>query len=89
MPAVPVIELQAHQGCINGIAWAPHSSAHLCTCSDDREALIWDITSCPKVLDEPMLSYTAPQEINQLQWDRTQEQRVSICYENCVQVLRV
>mmetsp|Transcript_10847 Transcript_10847/g.11269 ORF Transcript_10847/g.11269 Transcript_10847/m.11269 type:complete len:333 (+) Transcript_10847:27-1025(+) len=89
MPSTPAIELQAHQGAINGIAWAPHSSSHLCTCSDDREALIWDITSLPKILDEPMLSYNAQHEINQLQWDRSQEQRVAICFENSVQVLRV
>jgi DDB1- and CUL4-associated factor 7 len=89
MPSTPVVELSAHQGVVNGLAWAPHSSCHLCTCSDDHEALIWDITACPKVLDEPMLSYTADAEINQLQWDRTQEQRVGICFDTSVQVLRV
>eukprot|EP00602_Paraphysomonas_sp_CaronLab_P003977 CAMPEP_0185017818 /NCGR_PEP_ID=MMETSP1103-20130426/705_1 /TAXON_ID=36769 /ORGANISM="Paraphysomonas bandaiensis, Strain Caron Lab Isolate" /LENGTH=334 /DNA_ID=CAMNT_0027547399 /DNA_START=52 /DNA_END=1056 /DNA_ORIENTATION=- len=89
MPSVACMELLAHQASVNGLAWAPHSSCHLCTCSDDHEALIWDITAAPKTIDEPMLSYTAESEINQLQWDKTQEQRVGICFDNSVQVLRV
>jgi DDB1- and CUL4-associated factor 7 len=89
MPSVPCMELLAHQAAVNGVAWAPHSSCHLCTCSDDREALIWDINSKPKTLDEPMLSYMADAEINQLQWDKSQEQRVGICYDSNVQVLLV
>ncbi|XP_065317438.1 DDB1- and CUL4-associated factor 7-like isoform X2 [Gordionus sp. m RMFG-2023] len=28
---------------INAFAWAPHSSSHLCTVSDDKQAMIWDI----------------------------------------------
>lgn len=89
MPSVPAIELTAHQASVNSLAWAPHSANHLCTCSDDHDALIWDITSTPKTMDEPMLSYTAEGEINQLQWDKTQEQRVAICFDQSVQVLRV
>jgi WD repeat-containing protein 68 len=89
MPSVPAIELSAHQASVNGLAWAPHSANHLCTGSDDHDALIWDITSAPKTVEEPMLSYTADAEINQLQWDKTQEQRVAICFDRTVQVLRV
>lgn len=30
-PTLPVAELQRHQACVNGLAWAPHSSCHICT----------------------------------------------------------
>jgi hypothetical protein len=33
------------------LAWAPHSACHICTCSDDRSALIWDLKHMPKVRD--------------------------------------
>ncbi|CAE7532128.1 wdr68, partial [Symbiodinium microadriaticum] len=36
MPSIPCVELLAHQAAVNGLAWAPHSSCHLCTCSDDH-----------------------------------------------------
>mmetsp|Transcript_18475 Transcript_18475/g.30797 ORF Transcript_18475/g.30797 Transcript_18475/m.30797 type:complete len:332 (+) Transcript_18475:206-1201(+) len=89
MPSVPAIELRAHQASVNGLAWAPHSANHICTCSDDHDALIWDVTTTPRTVEEPMLSYSADAEINQLQWDKTQEQRVAICFDRSVQVLRV
>jgi WD repeat-containing protein 68 len=31
VPAVPVAELHGHSGAMNSIAWAPHSSGHLCS----------------------------------------------------------
>ncbi|CAF2069292.1 unnamed protein product [Brassica oleracea var. botrytis] len=43
-PALPVVELQRHQASVNAIAWAPHSSLHICTAGDDSQALIWDIS---------------------------------------------
>lgn len=51
VPSIPVAELGAHTACVNAIAWAPHSSCHLCTCSDDSQALIWDLTAMPKPID--------------------------------------
>jgi len=35
VPSIPVAELGAHTASVNSIAWAPHSSCHLCTCADD------------------------------------------------------
>lgn len=43
MPTYPVVELVGHEGALNGIAWAPHSSNHICTCGEDQQVLIWDI----------------------------------------------
>ncbi len=33
------------QACVNALAWAPHSSCHICTAGDDSQALIWDLSS--------------------------------------------
>ena len=56
-----------------GIAWAPHSSCHICTAGDDHQALIWDIQQMPRAIEDPILAYTAAEgEINQIQWGATQ-----------------
>jgi hypothetical protein len=36
-PTMPVAELQRHQACVNALAWAPHSSCHICTAGDDTQ----------------------------------------------------
>ena len=41
--ALPVAVLGAHSACVNAVAWAPHSSCHICTAGDDNQALIWDL----------------------------------------------
>jgi len=51
VPSVPAAELQGHQACVNGLAWAPHSSCHICTAGDDKQALIWDLSSMPKTIE--------------------------------------
>jgi WD repeat-containing protein 68 len=87
MPSIPLVEMTGHGASVNGLAWAPNSACHLCSVSDDQDALIWDITSSPKVIEEPILSYSADAEINMLQWDMPYW--VGICYDKYVQVLRV
>ncbi|GAA0164025.1 hypothetical protein LIER_19754 [Lithospermum erythrorhizon] len=42
-PMLPVVELQRHQASVSAVAWAPHSSRHICTVGDDSQALIWDL----------------------------------------------
>jgi WD repeat-containing protein 68 len=37
-PTLPVAELQRHRAPVNTLAWAPHSSCHLCTAGDDSQA---------------------------------------------------
>ena len=89
VPSTPVAELVGHIGALNGIAWAPHSPNHICTCGDDRQALIWDITTKNMIIEDPILAFSAAGEINQLQWDSSHEDWVAICFLDCMQILKV
>lgn len=96
-PTVPIMELTRHQGAVNAIAWAPHSSAHICSVADDGQALIWDVSGLPPAPGQPpsggsldpMLAYTAGSEVNQLQWSAAQPDWVAVCFGNKTQILRV
>lgn len=93
VPTVPVAELQRHQAPANALAWAPHSSCHICTAGDDAQALIWDLSAVAGEGDDqgldPILAYNAGQEVNQLQWSSTQPDWVAICFGSQTQILRV
>eukprot|EP01113_Clastostelium_recurvatum_P045757 TRINITY_DN7912_c0_g1_i1.p1 TRINITY_DN7912_c0_g1~~TRINITY_DN7912_c0_g1_i1.p1 ORF type:complete len:327 (+),score=82.95 TRINITY_DN7912_c0_g1_i1:126-1106(+) len=89
VPSIPAAELQGHGAALNSLAWAPHSSCHICTAGDDRQALIWDLSNMPKPVDEPILAYQAEAEVNQLQWSLLQPDWISIAFGQKVQILRV
>lgn len=57
--------------------------------ADDHQALIWDIQQMPRAIEDPILAYTAAGEINQIQWSSTQPDWIAICYNNCLEILRV
>ncbi|KAG5613604.1 hypothetical protein H5410_024885 [Solanum commersonii] len=91
-PTLPVVELQRHQASVNAIAWAPHSSCHICTAGDDSQALIWDLSSMGQPIEgglDPILAYTAGAEIEQLQWSSSQPDWVAIAFSNKLQILRL
>nr|CDS26702.1 WD repeat containing protein 68 [Hymenolepis microstoma] len=77
--STPMATLDNHRGYLNGLAWAPHSSCHICTAGEDCMALIWDIQSMPRAIEDPILAYTAAAEINQIQWSALQPDWISIC----------
>jgi WD repeat-containing protein 68 len=90
VPSLPVAELGGHLGCVNAAAWAPHSSCHICTAGEDSQALIWDLSAMPKrPVEDPILAYNAPGEINNLQWSASQPDWVSIAFHDKLQILRV
>jgi WD repeat-containing protein 68 len=89
IPLRPYAELSGHQACVNAVAWAPHSSCHVCSVAEDAQALIWELPSSSKVIDEPILAYKADSCINQLQWSSATPDWVGIAFDNKVQVLRV
>ncbi|KAG8070855.1 hypothetical protein GUJ93_ZPchr0006g41206 [Zizania palustris] len=103
-PTLPVVELHRHHSPVNAIAWAPHSSCHICTAGDDSQALIWDLSSMGTGNNnggngaaaaaaegglDPILAYTAGAEIDQLQWSATQPDWVAIAFSDKLQILRV
>ncbi|EYU43248.1 hypothetical protein MIMGU_mgv1a009118mg [Erythranthe guttata] len=90
-PTLPVMELQSHRASVNAVAWAPHSSCHLCTAGDDSQALIWDLSPTGQQPDgsfDPILIYTAGAEIEQLQWSTSLPDWVAIAFSNKLQILR-
>eukprot|EP01038_Epipyxis_sp_PR26KG_P009529 gene9529-12836_t len=91
VPSIPVVELIGHNSAVNGIAWAPHSPHHICTCGDDKQTLIWDITARQSsvIIEDPILAFSAEAEINQLQWCASHEDWVGICINDAVQILKV
>lgn len=90
VPSIPVSELGGHLGCVNACAWAPHSSAHICTAGDDSQALIWDLSGMTKrPVEDPILAYNAQGEINNLMWSAAQPDWVSIAFHDKLQILRV
>ena len=90
VPCTPVARLINHRACVNGIAWAPHSSCHICTGGDDHQALIWDIQQMPRLIEDPILAYTAyGGEVNQIQWGATQPDWIAICHSNTMEILKV
>eukprot|EP00038_Savillea_parva_P008132 m.174951 g.174951 ORF g.174951 m.174951 type:complete len:353 (-) comp13902_c0_seq1:181-1239(-) len=86
-PMEPVAVLDRHEASVNGLAWAPHSSCHLCTAGDDQKAFIWDILPMPRV--EPILAYDAAGPINQINWSRADNDWVAIAHDQTVEALRV
>eukprot|EP01098_Paradermamoeba_levis_P003769 TRINITY_DN1673_c0_g3_i1.p1 TRINITY_DN1673_c0_g3~~TRINITY_DN1673_c0_g3_i1.p1 ORF type:complete len:373 (-),score=103.21 TRINITY_DN1673_c0_g3_i1:202-1185(-) len=89
VPSIPAAELTGHSAPINAVAWAPHSSCHICTAGDDNQALIWDLSPLPKKIEDPILAYNAEGEVNQLQWSSTQPDWVAIAFGQKLQILRV
>ncbi|KAL6533389.1 Rhombotin-1 [Orobanche minor] len=89
-PMVPVTELERHNGSVNAISWAPQSCRHMCSAGDDGQALLWELPTVagPNGID-PMLTYSAGVEINQLQWSAAQPDWIAIAFGNKMQMLKV
>lgn len=88
-PSVPAAILSGHSASVSAVCWAPHSSSHLVTAGDDRRTLIWDLSPLPKKITDPILSYKAEAEINNLSWSVASPDWIAIAYQNKLQVLRV
>lgn len=96
-PCTPLTRLHDHKGCVNDLAWAPHSSCHICTAGNDSQALIWDISqqnhdtnyNRGNNKDEPILAYQASGEINKVHWSQTQTDWIAIAFGKTLEILRV
>lgn len=56
---------------------------------DDKQALIWDISSLPRPIEDPILAYSAQAEINFVEWSALQHDWIAISFDQCVEILRV
>ncbi|KDD75065.1 hypothetical protein H632_c893p0, partial [Helicosporidium sp. ATCC 50920] len=94
-PSVPFAELARHHGAVNTLAWAPHSTCHVCTAGDDCQALIWDLkplsaTAVPLEASlDPIMAYNAGAEVHQLHWSSSQPDWVAVAFNNKAQILQV
>lgn len=93
-PCTPLTKLNDHRACVNDLAWAPHSSCHICTAGDDKQALIWDISqqnhqSQKMDRDEPILAYSARGEINKVHWSSRHYDWIAVCFDKTLEILRV
>lgn len=89
MLSAPAAELGGHSAAVNGVMWAPHSACHICTVGDDYQALIWDLSSVPKPVEDPILAYSAEAEISNMTWSPSMCEWVNIALGNKLQALRV
>ena len=88
-PTVPAAILTGHSASVSAVCWAPHSSSHLVTAGDDRRTLIWDLSPLPEPIVDPILSYKADEEINNLSWSTASPDWIAIAFGKNLQVLRV
>jgi DDB1- and CUL4-associated factor 7 len=90
VPSIPTAEIQSTSlAALNAVAWAPHSSCHICTAGDDSQALIWDLKELPNPIEEPILGYHASGEINQLQWSTENPSWIAIAHGKQMEILKI
>ena len=60
---------------------------------DDCQSLIWDLSSIPSTVpnpvEDPILAYTAEEQVNQLQWSASHPEWIAIAFADKLQILRV
>ncbi len=85
----PIAYLTYHTNLINAVAWAPSSFSHICSVSDDKTALIWDIQMIENRTEDPILCYKAESEINNCAWSDPHEDWIAVNAGNIVKMLKV
>jgi len=87
--STPLSRLAFHKGPVNHLAWAPHSGYHICSVSDDMQALIWDLKKISPEIKAPLLEYMAQGEISNLSWGLQESDWIALCFGKQLQILRV
>lgn len=85
----PYAILKDHTNVVNNAIWAPKSSTNLCSVSDDKTALIWDIHTETSKQEESIMSYTAQGEIENVFWGDYSQEWIGITYGNSSEILRI
>lgn len=91
-PSLPVATLDhstpSSSNCVNTISWAPHDPLNIATGGDGCLALIWNLSSLPRRVDDPAYSYSAGASISNMQWSPTSAEWIALVMEDKLQVLR-
>ena len=58
VPCTPVARLNNHRACVNGIAWAPHSSCHICTAGESERSWVGLRTWAPMCLSSLKIPFS-------------------------------
>lgn len=90
-PGKALSKMSEHSLRVNGMSWAPHSARHLCTASDDQQALIWELVfeKPPNIIEEPILAYQAQGRVNSIGWSSTHPDWIGISSGKHLELLRV
>ncbi|KAL0237570.1 hypothetical protein PCE1_000964 [Barthelona sp. PCE] len=88
VPTTPVATLSLPDTQVNALEWAPHSTAHIATAADNSMAFIWDVSSIPDPITDP-LTYRATNELENLSWSHQNPHWMAVAAGNVVELLRV
>lgn len=84
-------ELKSHCADVNSMAWAPHTSSHLCTVGEDGFAYIWDLHSMEDKngITQPFLQYNAQEPIKNVCWSESNNKWIGITYQKTMRLLKL
>lgn len=84
-------ELKSHCNDVNAMAWAPHTSSHLCTVGEDGYAYIWDLMSIEEKSGntQPYLQYHANEPIKNVCWSESNYKWIGITYNKTLRLLKL
>lgn len=88
-PTVPYCELSSHTSNVNSVSWSPHSSTHLCSCSTDRKALIWDLYPIETSKPPRILQYEAEGAVNDVKWCGINNDLIAMTVGTKLQCVRI
>ncbi|CDF34158.1 unnamed protein product [Chondrus crispus] len=93
-PSLPVTVIDHHletsKNCVSAITWGPRSAVSLASGGGDGcLALIWNISSLSKRVDDPALSHCAVASISNLQWAPSSSEWIALTVEDRLQALRL
>ena len=90
-PGLPVTELRAHFGPVQGCSWSPMigKSNSMVTVGRDSNVFIWDVSLSKMNNFEPIRAYSAEESIIHVSWNPIETDWIVIAYRNVIHTLRV
>jgi WD repeat-containing protein 68 len=85
----PYALLNYHSNVVNALSWAPHSNAYICSVGDDKNSLIWDIQLVSNRTEDPLMSFVADYEIDNVSWSESHDEWIGITGGQNLQLLKI